>query len=67
MPSDAPSDQTHEPIPTASCTSRYSEDGEIEMPFDRQFWGDYFGSLTDKFGIRWMVTARDPEAEQPAP
>jgi PhnB protein len=19
------------------------------------FWGDYFGSLVDKFGVRWMI------------
>ena len=43
-----------------------SEGGDIEMPFDRQFWGDYFGSFTDKYGIRWMVDVADPEAEQPA-
>jgi PhnB protein len=43
-----------------------SEGGEIEMPFDRQFWGDYFGSFTDKYGIRWMVDVADPEVEQPA-
>ena len=44
-----------------------SEGGEIEMPFDRQFWGDYFGSFTDKYGIRWMVDVADPAAEQAAP
>jgi PhnB protein len=43
-----------------------SEGGDIEMPFDRQFWGDYFGSFTDKYGIKWMVDVADPEAEQPA-
>ncbi len=31
-----------------------SEGGEIEMQLQEMFWGDYFGSLTDKFGIRWM-------------
>ena len=30
------------------------EGGTIEMPLDVQFWGDYFGSLIDKFGVRWM-------------
>ncbi len=25
------------------------------MPFDQQFCGDYFGSFTDKYGIKWMV------------
>jgi PhnB protein len=39
-----------------------SQGGEIEMPFDRQFWGDYFGSFTDKYGIRWMVDVADPAA-----
>lgn len=32
-----------------------SEGGTIEMPMADQFWGDYFGSLVDKFGIGWMV------------
>ena len=41
--------------------------GEVEMPFDKQFWGDYFGSFTDKYGIRWMVDVADPAAEPPAP
>ncbi len=40
--------------------------GEVEMPFDKQMWGDYFGSCTDKYGIKWMVDVADPEAEQPA-
>ena len=43
-----------------------SAGGDIEMPFDRQFWGDYFGSFTDRYGIRWMVDTADPEADRPA-
>lgn len=31
-----------------------SEGGEIEMPLQDMFWGGYFGSLTDRYGIRWM-------------
>lgn len=27
--------------------------GTVEMPLQEMFWG-YFGSLTDKFGVRWM-------------
>jgi PhnB protein len=29
--------------------------GKIEMPMEDQFWGDYFGSLVDQFGVHWMV------------
>ena len=32
-----------------------SAGGEIEMPMADQFWGDYFGSFIDKFGICWMI------------
>ncbi len=32
-----------------------SEGGKIEMPLQDMFWGTYFGSFTDKFGINWMV------------
>lgn len=32
-----------------------SEGGNVEMPIEDQFWGDYFGSFQDKYGIHWMV------------
>ncbi len=32
-----------------------SAGGKIEMPLEDAFWGDYFGSFIDKFGIQWMV------------
>lgn len=32
-----------------------SEGGQAIMPMADTFWGDYFGMLTDKFGIQWMV------------
>ncbi len=32
-----------------------SEEGEITMPLEKQFWGDVFGAFKDKFGINWMV------------
>jgi PhnB protein len=28
--------------------------GNVEMPLQDMFWGAYFGSLTDKFRIKWM-------------
>lgn len=38
-----------------------SEGGNIEMPMADQFWGDYFGSLVDKFNIPWMITYTTPK------
>jgi PhnB protein len=32
-----------------------SAGGIIKMPLNKTFWGAYFGMLTDKFGIHWMV------------
>jgi PhnB protein len=29
--------------------------GVVEMPIADAPWGDYFGSLKDKFGVQWMV------------
>ena len=30
--------------------------GNISMPLQNTFWGAYFGMLTDKFGINWMMS-----------
>lgn len=32
-----------------------SEDGEIVLPLEMQPWGDYFGHVVDKFGMKWDV------------
>jgi len=32
-----------------------SKDGIIEMPMQDMFFGAYFGSFTDKYGINWMI------------
>jgi len=32
-----------------------SAGGKIESPMKKEFWGDYFGMLQDKFGIQWLV------------
>jgi len=29
--------------------------GKIELPMQDMFWGAYFGMLTDKFGVKWMI------------
>ena len=32
-----------------------SAGGNVSMPMADMFWGDYYGSFTDKFGIPWYV------------
>ena len=36
--------------------SALAEGGNITMPMSNTFWGSYFGTLTDKYGIQWMVS-----------
>jgi PhnB protein len=31
-----------------------SEGGQVTMELEDMFWGDYFGSCNDKFGVQWM-------------
>jgi PhnB protein len=37
--------------------------GAVDMPIADQPWGDYYGSLIDRFGIRWMVNYSHPAAK----
>lgn len=39
-----------------------SAGGEIEMALEDTFWGDYFGSFHDQFGIGWMIN--HPQQQQ---
>lgn len=32
-----------------------SAGGRVIIPLEKSFWGAYFGMLTDKFGIQWMI------------
>ncbi len=38
-----------------------SAGGTVEIPMADMFWGDYFGSFTDKFGVRWMINFHNPK------
>ncbi|MEN2282425.1 VOC family protein [Algoriphagus sp. SE2] len=41
-----------------------SEGGEVEMPYEKVFWGSYFGSFKDKYGNGWMVNYNLKEGEE---
>lgn len=32
-----------------------AEGGQVAVPLELAPWGDYFGLLTDRFGVTWMV------------
>jgi PhnB protein len=36
-----------------------AEGGAITMPLDKVFWGGKFGSLTDRFGVQWMLSIHE--------
>ncbi len=38
-----------------------SAGGKIEMELQDTFWGAYYGSFTDKFGVCWMVNYAKPQ------
>ena len=39
---------------TKELFDKLSAGGKVEMELQDMFWGDYFGSCTDKFGVQWM-------------
>ncbi len=38
-----------------------SEGGKVEMEPQEMFWGDYYGSCVDKFGVQWMFACSSKE------
>ena len=43
-----------DPLKMELTYEKLKQDGQATMPLKEQFWGDKFGMLTDKFGIKWM-------------
>jgi len=40
--------------------NKLAQGGTVDMPLAKQFWGDTFGMLTDKFGVHWMLNINAP-------
>ena len=36
-----------------------SKGGKVEMELQDMFWGDYYGSCTDKYGVQWMFNCAE--------
>ncbi|WP_374947550.1 VOC family protein [Agreia sp.] len=43
--------------------NRLSEGAHVLMPLEKALWGDSFGQLIDRFGVRWMVNIGGSPAE----
>jgi PhnB protein len=41
---------------TFRLMGRLSEGGDVQMPLTEMVWGGWYGSLTDRFGVQWMVS-----------
>src|SRR3989344_4835832 len=39
---------------TGKLFKALSDGGKIEMVLQEMFWGSYYGSCTDKYGVQWM-------------
>ena len=37
--------------------------GDVSMPMADMFWGSYFGSCVDRFGISWQINWQPPQAD----
>lgn len=68
MASDLPPGEEHRPGTSVALSlsgddaeelrrywSALSADGTVQMPLERQMWGDDYGACTDRFGVHWMV------------
>jgi PhnB protein len=40
---------------------KLSVDGKVNSPLKKEFWGDVFGSLTDKYGVNWMMNIAEKQ------
>ena len=43
--------------------NKLGEGGKVTSPLKTEFWGDTFGTLTDKFNVDWMVNIAGKKAE----
>jgi PhnB protein len=41
---------------------KLSDGGTVTVPLEKQVWGDVFGTVTDRFGVPWMVNIAQPQA-----
>ncbi|MEO8109643.1 MAG: VOC family protein [Ginsengibacter sp.] len=47
---------------TKELFDKLSAGGKVSQELQDMFWGDYFGSCTDKFGVHWMFNCNEKKA-----
>ena len=48
---------------TRSLFKVLSEGGTIEQELQDMFWGDYYGSCKDRFGVQWMFNCTEKSSD----
>ena len=43
-----------------SAFDTLADGGTVTMPFDKTFWAEGFGMVTDRFGVAWIVDCEPP-------
>lgn len=46
-------------VETKRLFNLLSAGGKVEMELQEMFWGDYYGSCKDKFGVEWMFNCAE--------
>lgn len=44
---------------TKSLFDKLSDGGHVTTELQDMFWGDYFGTCTDRFGVQWMFNCSE--------
>ncbi|MBI1183277.1 VOC family protein [bacterium] len=46
-------------VETRRLFDALKEGGQVTTELQEMFWGDYYGSCIDKFGVQWMFNCRE--------
>ena len=46
---------------TADLFKKLSDRGKVTMDLQDTFWGAYYGSCTDRYGVQWMFNCESKE------
>jgi PhnB protein len=47
---------------TKRLFTELSRGGKVEMELQDMFWGDYYGSCADKYGVNWMFNCSEKKS-----